>query len=78
MGKTKVMAVLEKDKLRRAQTELDAQEDLGPYLGRWVALRAGKVIASEKKAETLLAHPEVQDDDVLMPVSSSRSGYFVA
>jgi hypothetical protein len=72
------MAVLEKDRLRRAQTELDAQVDLSPYLGRWVALRGGKVVASEERAEALLAHPEVRDDDVLMPVSPSRHGYFVA
>jgi ubiquinone biosynthesis protein UbiJ len=72
------MAVEEKSGLAKAQTELDPREDLTPYLGEWVALRNGKVVASEKKALELRAHPEVEDGDVLMPVSPSRSGYFVA
>jgi hypothetical protein len=64
--------------LREAQTELDAKEDLKPYLGKWVALRDGLVVASSDRAETLLKRPEVHEDDVLMPISTSRSGYFVA
>jgi hypothetical protein len=72
------MAVLEKGDLRRAQTELDAKVDLSPYLGEWVALRDGLVVASDEVVEALLDRPEVHESDVLMPVSPSRSGYFVA
>lgn len=72
------MAVLEKKDLRRAQTELDARVDLSPYLGQWVALRDGRVVASDKRVETLLSSSKVRESDVLMPISPSRSGYFVA
>jgi hypothetical protein len=72
------MAVKERDDLRRGQAELEPKEDLSPYLGKWVALRVGKVIASDLSAESLKSHPEVKDSDVIVPVSRSHGGYFVA
>jgi hypothetical protein len=72
------MAVKELDNLRRGQAELDPKEDLTPYLGKWVALRCGKVIASDLSAELLRSHPEVKETDVIVPVSRSHGGYFVA
>jgi len=64
--------------LRRAQTELDPTVDLSPFLGQWVALRNGKVVASDARLEALRALADVRASDVLMPVSHARSGYFVA
>ena len=72
------MAVKERNDLRRGQAELEPKEDLTPYLGKWVALRAGKVIASDLSAEKLRSHSEVKDADVIVPVSRSHGGYFVA
>jgi hypothetical protein len=72
------MAVKERNDLRRGQAELEPKEDLSPYLGKWVALRVGKVIASDLSAESLRSHPEVKDTDVIVPVSRSHGGYFVA
>ena len=72
------MAVKERNDLRRGQAELEPKEDLTPYLGKWVALRVGKVIASDLSAEKLRSHREVKDTDVIVPVSRSHGGYFVA
>lgn len=72
------MAVKERNDLGKAQAELEPKEDLAPYLGKWVALRAGKVIASDLSADRLRDHPEVKATDTLVPVSRSRGGYFVA
>lgn len=72
------MAVRDQSRLRRAQTELDPKVDLSPYLGEWVALRDGSVVASDTKVEKLRARVEVRESDVLMPVSPARNGYFVA
>lgn len=72
------MAVKERNDLRRGQAELEPKEDLTPYVGKWVALRAGKVVASDLSAEKLRSHREVKDSDVIVPVSRSHGGYFVA
>ena len=72
------MAVKERNDLRRGQAELEPKEDLTPYLGKWVALRAGKVIASDLSAEKLRSHRKVKATDVIVPVSRSHGGYFVA
>lgn len=73
------MAVKDRNDLRRGQAELEPKDDLTPYRGKWVALRAGKVIASALSAEKLRSNPEVKDNDViLLPVSRSHGGYFVA
>lgn len=72
------MAVRERDHLIEAQEALEPKEDLTPYVGRWVALRAGHVIASDLNAEALRAQAKVKKGDVIVPVSRSRGGYFVA
>lgn len=72
------MAVKERNDLRRGQAELEPKEDLTPYLGKWVALRDGRVIASDLSAEKLRSHREVKATDVIVPVSRSHGGYFVA
>jgi hypothetical protein len=64
--------------LHRGQAELEPKEDLSPYLGKWVALRNGKVIASDLSADRLRNQAEVRPTDVIVPVSRSRGGYFIA
>lgn len=77
-GDWNVMAVKQKKGLRAAQARLRPKDDLQPYKGRWVALRRGHVIADEKSAKALRAHPEVKSSDAIVPVSASHGGYFVA
>jgi hypothetical protein len=71
------MPVKEVD-LHEEQAALEPREDLSPYVGQWVALRDGRVIAHDLELDRLRAHPEVRDDDVIVPVSPARGGYFVA
>ena len=73
-----LMATLDQDKFLRAQTELNPQESLRPYQGRWVALRDGYVIASDLTLRALRDHLEVEDTDVVMPVSRHPGGIFIA
>lgn len=52
-------------------------EDLTPYAGSWVAIRDGKVVASTLDPVELRDHPDVHDDDLLMPVPDGATGVFV-
>lgn len=72
------MAVQDQNDFRRAQAQLEPQEDLSPYMGKWVALRNGKVIANDLSAKGLRSKAEVRPTDVIMPVPRSRAGYFIA
>jgi hypothetical protein len=63
--------------IQRQQRALMPKEDLARYAGQWVALRKGRVIASDINAEQLKEHSEVRDDDVLMPVGHPDRGYFI-
>jgi hypothetical protein len=77
-GNEELMAVQEQDSFRRAQAELEPKEDLSPFMGKWVALRNGKVIASDLSAKGLRSKAEIRPTDVIMPVPRSRAGYFIA
>jgi hypothetical protein len=59
------------------QADLVIHEDLKPYAGSWVALRAGKVVASALDAVELRDKPEVHADDVLMPVPDRTEGVYI-
>lgn len=52
-------------------------EDLTPYAGSWVAIRNGKVVASGLESVELRDHPDVREDDLLMPVPDGATGIFV-
>lgn len=54
--------------LEKEQAKFLPKEDLTPYQGRWIALRDGRVIASDVDGVSLRDNPAVQEDDVLMPV----------
>jgi hypothetical protein len=69
---TAAMTVLEKEQARAL-----AHEDLTPYRGRWVALREGRVIASDVDGESLRDNPEVGPDDVLTPVPAHEEGSYL-
>ena len=72
------MAAQDQKSFREAQAKLDAKEDLAPYMGKWIALRGGKVIASDLSAKALRDHEEVRPTDAIVPVPRSRAGYFIA
>jgi hypothetical protein len=72
------MAVQDRNDLSQSQAELGPKEDLTPYMGKWVALRNGKVVASDLSADRLRSQAGVRPTDVIVPVSRSRGGYFVA
>ena len=52
-------------------------EDLTPYAGSWVAIRAGKVVASALDPVELRDRPDHREDDLLMPVPDQTTGVFV-
>ena len=56
------------DEIQREQARAMPHEDLASYAGQWVAVRDGKVIASDLDAVALRNHPEVASDDELLPV----------
>lgn len=72
------MAVQDQESFRKAQAKLEPKEDLAPYMGKWVALRNGKVVASDLSAKGLRSQPEVRPTDAIIPVPRSRAGYFIA
>lgn len=72
------MAVQDQESFREAQAKLDAKEDLAPYMGKWVALRSGKVVASDLGAKALRDREEVRPTDAIIPVPHTRAGYFIA
>jgi hypothetical protein len=47
-------------------------------MGRWIAVRDGKVIASDLSLSALRSQPEVKPSDVFMPVPRTRAGFFIA
>ncbi len=65
------------EELERKQRELAPKDDLSPYVGQWVALRDGRVIASDLDAVALRDNPAVQDGDVLMPVPTDRDAILI-
>jgi hypothetical protein len=72
------MAVQDQDSFRDAQAKHWPKEDLAPYMGRWVAVRNGKVIASDLSLSALQSQAEVKPSDVFMPVPRTRAGFFIA
>jgi len=72
------MAVQDQDSFCKAQAAHWPEEDLSPYMGRWIAVRDGKVIASDLSLSALRSQPEVKPSDVFMPVPRTRAGYFIA
>lgn len=64
--------------LDQAQETLEPKEDLAPYAGQWVALREGRVVASDLDPMLLREQDEVEEDDVVLPVAHAEPGYFIA
>lgn len=59
------------------QQDPQIHEDLTLYAGSWVAIRAGKVVASALDSVELRDHPDVHEDDLLMPIPDGSKGVFV-
>lgn len=57
--------------------EPQVEEDLTPFAGSWVAIRDGHVVASALDPVELRDMPEVEEDDMLMPVPDAGAGVFV-
>jgi len=72
------MAVQDQESFREAQAKLDAKEDLAPYMGRWVAVRDGKVIASDLSLSALQSQEQVESSDVFIPIPRTRAGFLIA
>lgn len=64
--------------LDKAQQKLEPKDDLAPYAGQWVALRDGKVIASDIDPVRLRGQDGVTEEDVVLPVAHSGPGIFIA
>jgi hypothetical protein len=65
------------DQVERAQERLMPHEDLSPHAGRWVALREGKVVATDIDAVALRRQPEVESTDVITFVPVARDGAYL-
>jgi hypothetical protein len=53
------------------------EDDLSNFDGRWVAVRAGKVVAHADDEQTLRADPNVQDGDDVYPIGDPPSGFYM-
>jgi hypothetical protein len=62
----------------RAQGAAAPKEDLSPYEGSWVALRDGRVVASDPDVGRLRENPAVHDDDVLTVVPRDHQSILIA
>jgi hypothetical protein len=71
------MPIPSQDSFRQAQAKHQPEDDLAPYMGRWVAVRDGKVVASDLSLRALCRQPEVESSDHLMPVPRGRPGYLI-
>lgn len=59
------------------QAALTPKEDLRPYVGQWVALRDGIVVAHDIDPVSLREQPGVHPTDVILPVPDAEGGYFL-
>lgn len=65
------------EEAERQQQRVLPKDDLSPYAGQWVALRNGRVIASDVSGVALRDNAEVREDDMLVPVPPSPAGVFI-
>jgi hypothetical protein len=54
--------------VQRRQEEIMPREDLRPYVGKWVALRKGRVVAVDIEPLALRNKPGVEKSDMLLQV----------
>lgn len=67
----------ERSEAERRQAQLAPKEDLAEYAGQWVAVRDGRVVASDLDPEALRRQPGVLKSDVLVGVDDPDVGLFV-
>ena len=58
------------------KTEVLSQE-LDDYEGRWVAVRDGVVVAHAEDEETIRAHPNVRESDLVYSIGDPASGFYL-
>lgn len=59
------------------QRELEPKEDLSPYAGKWVALREGRVVASDIDPVRLREQAGVETEDIIVPVARLKGSYLI-
>lgn len=56
----------DQDSIQQAQAEGFPTEDTTPYIGSWVAVRNGKIVASDASLKLLGKHPKIGSEDTFM------------
>ena len=57
--------------------EVELSQNLDDYDGRWIAVRAGLVVAHAADEEALRADPAVRDGDLVYPIGDPPSGFYL-
>jgi hypothetical protein len=57
--------------------ELHQAENLDPYDGSWVAMRAGRVVAHAADEPALRDHPDTRPEDLMFPVGHPVTGFYM-
>ena len=52
-------------------------QNLDDYDGRWIAVRAGVIVAHAEDEESLRADLAVEDGDLLYPIGDPPSGFYL-
>lgn len=60
----------------RRQEECVPKEDTTPYVDQWIAVRKGRIVASNPDPAKLCDDPSVKDTDALMPVLDPKHKHF--
>ena len=51
--------------------------DLEHFDGKWVAMRAGKVVAHADDESRVRGHPAVRHSDLVFPIGEPPSGFYL-
>jgi hypothetical protein len=63
--------------IQREQQAMMPKEDLTAYAGQWVALRGGRVVASDLDPVALRDNPAVSEGDTLILVPAQGSDLLI-
>jgi hypothetical protein len=55
----------------------ELSQNLDDYDGRWVAVRAGRVVAHADDEESLRSDEAVRDGDLVYPIGDPPSGFYL-
>jgi Family of unknown function (DUF5678) len=63
--------------LDQDQSLISEDVDLEPYRGRWVAVRDGRIVASDVDTAALRVDPAVESTDAIVLVPTKEEGLFL-